>query len=331
MTETAQHDAIDLRLLDDWQRDFPLVSRPFAEIAAKLWLSESAVLARLAGLAGSGAISRVGATVRPNTIGASTLAAVAAPEDRVEEAAERIGAEPGVNHSYLREDRWNLWFVMTGPDRSHVDAALARISAAAGLEVLDLPLVRPFNIDLGFRLNGSGHLPPARADADLSALRPGDREILAGLTRGLALVAQPYAALARELGRPEVEVIARIAALVEAGIVSRLGVILRHRRLGWRANAMVVWRVPEEAVDAAGRALAAQAGVTLCYRRRPDPRWPYNLYSMIHARSRDEAEATLAGAAEGAGLAGLERRVLFSTRCFRQRGAMVLPDKEAAA
>lgn len=325
------HDALDLRLLDGWQRDFPLVPRPFAEIAAALWLSERTVLARLARLAETGAISRIGATVRPNTVGASTLAAVAAPEGRIEAVARTIGAEAGVNHSYLREDAWNLWFVMTGPDRAHVTEGLTRIAAATGLEVLDLPLVRPFNIDLGFGLAGAGHMPAPRAEADLSVLRPGDRDILAALTRGLDLVAEPYAALARDLARPEAEVIARIAALSDAGIVSRLGVIVRHRRLGWRANAMVVWRLPEAEADAAGEALAAQPGVTLCYRRRPDPRWPWNLYCMIHARSRDEALATLARAAAGAGLGALERRVLFSTRCFRQRGALVLPEKEAAA
>lgn len=324
-------DTLDFRLLDCWQRGFPLVARPFAAIGDTLWLCERDVLARVTRLADTGAISRVGATVRPNTVGASTLAAVAAPEARIEEVAALIGAEPGVNHSYLREDAWNLWFVMTGPDRARVAEGLARIGAATGLEVLDLPLVRPFNIDLGFRLNGAGHLPAPRAEADLSALRPGDREILGALTRGLPLVARPYAALGADLARPESEVIERIAALAEAGIISRLGIIVRHRRLGWRANAMVVWRVPDERADAAGLALAGQPGVTLCYRRRADPRWPYTLYCMIHARSRDEACGTLARATAEAGLDGLERRVLFSTRCFRQRGALVTPEKEAAA
>lgn len=324
-------DPLDLRLLDGWQRGFPLVPRPFAQIGAALGLGEAETLARLARLAGAGAISRVGATLRPNTVGASTLAAIAAPEVRIDEVARAIGAEPGINHSYLREAEWNLWFVMTGPDRAHVTDALARIAAATGLEVLDLPLVRPFNIDLGFQLDGVPHLPPARAEVDVTALRPGDREILAGLTRGLALVPRPYAALAAGLARPEAEVIARIAALTEAGIISRLGVIVRHRQLGWRANAMVVWQVPEATVDAAGERLAAQPGVTLCYRRRPDPRWPYNLYCMIHAKSREAALGTLDRAADGAGLAALPRRVLFSTRCFKQTGALVMPEKEAAA
>ena len=325
-------DPVDIRLLDGWQRAFPLVPRPFARIAAALGLAESEVLARLSRLAGTGAISRLGATVRPNTVGASTLAAIAAPPGRIDDASAAIAAEAGVNHAYEREDHWNLWFVSTGPDRDAVTAALARIAAAAGLEVLDLPLVRSFNIDLGFALDGSGGMVPARDGADLSALRPGDREILDRLTRGLTIVARPYAALARRLGRGEDEVIGRIGVLAAAGIISRLGLILRHRRLGWRANAMVVWRMPENAVDAAGVTLAAQRGVTLCYRRRPDPRhWPYNLYCMIHARSRAEAEETLSLATAVAGLEGYPRRILFSTRCFRQRGASLTRVEETAA
>ena len=319
---------LDRRLLDGWQRAFPLIPHPFAEIGVALGLPEGEVLERLTRLSAAGAISRIGATVRPNTVGASTLAAVAAPRGRIEDVATAIGAEPGVNHSYEREDPWNLWFVATGPDRAAVAAALGRIAAATGLEVLDLPLVRPFNIDLGFALDGAGGTAPPRAEANLS----GDREILDGLTRGLALVPRPYADLARGLDRSETDVIARIAALSHARIISRLGLILRHRRLGWRANAMVVWQVPEPAADEAGLALAAQPGVTLCYRRRPHPRhWPYHVYCMVHARSRNEAHATLARASDAVGLGALPRRVLFSTRCFKQTGARIARDREAAA
>ena len=95
---------------------------------------------------------------------------------------------------------------------------------------------------------------------------------------------------------------------------------------------MVVWQVPSEDVDHAGVSLAAVPGVTLCYQRRTDPeRWPYNLYCMIHARSRDEALTTLGRAAAEAGIANLPHRVLFSVRCFKQTGAMVVSEREAAA
>ncbi len=328
----APADTVDTALLGGWQRDFPLVPEPFAAIGAALGIGADTVLARLARLSERGAISRVGATLRPNVAGASTLAAVAAPEWQIEQVAAAIGAEPGVNHSYLRENDWNLWFVATGPDRPYVDATLARIGAATGLTVLDLPLVRPYHIDLGFALDGSAHGPGASAPADGSALRPGDPELLQALTGGLALVPRPFAALAGALGRSETEIIGRIRTLREAGVIARLGVIVRHRALGWRSNAMVVWQVPEADVDRAGATLAAQRGVTLCYRRRPDARhWPYNLYCMIHARGRDEALGRLGPAAEAAGLTALPHQVLFSVRCFKQTGAMVLDRNRATA
>jgi DNA-binding Lrp family transcriptional regulator len=282
------------------------------------------VIARLEHLTARAMIARVGATVRPNTAGASTLAAIAVPEARIETVAAIVGAEPGVNHSYLREDDWNLWFVATAPDRCALAATLARIGAATGLAVLDLRLVRPFNIDLGFRL-GAGRQAMARpGEPRLDALREADRPILQALTCGLALVPRPFAALAGALGRSEAAVIARIGALARAGILTRVGVIVRHRAIGWAANAMVVWDLPEAAIPAAGRALAAHPGVTLCYQRRTVPGvWDYPLYSMIHARSRAEALGVLAGAAALPALAGARHRALFSARCFKQTGALL--------
>ncbi|MDA7964471.1 AsnC family transcriptional regulator [Ruegeria sp.] len=324
-------DPIDRRLLDEFQRDFPITERPFQVLARALGLDEAEVLDRLTRMRATGRITRVGATIAPGAVSASTLAAVAAPEERLEEVAALIDAEPGVNHNYQREDMWNLWFVATGPDRAHVNATLARISRRTGLRVLDLRLLRPFNVDLGFRMTGSGHNIPAPRLPDPSALQDGDRALLQVLSSGLPLVADPYTLLARGLDRAPDEVTARIEALQAAGIISRLGVIVRHRALGWSANAMVVWDMPPEQVNRAGPALAAHPGVTLCYERNPvEDLWPYRLYSMIHARSRSEALAVLDGARALPELAGAQHKVLFSTRCFKQTGALIHAREVAA-
>ncbi|MBK0399467.1 AsnC family transcriptional regulator [Limibaculum sp. M0105] len=321
---TLSLDPRDHALLNDWQRDLPLEPRPFARIGAATGMSESEVLSRLQRLNAAGAISRVGGTFRPNTAGASTLAAVAAPDWRIDEVAEAIGRLEGVNHSYLREHAYNLWFVATGPDRAHVDATLARVRSETGLGVLDLPLVRPFNVDLGFSLDAQKAAPAPRRVADGFVLEAGDAEILQALSEGLAIEPAPFAELAARLGRDEDAVIARIAALSAAGVLSRLGVIVRHRALGWRSNAMVVWQVPEADIPRAGPALAATPGVTLCYQRRTvEGVWPYSLYCMIHARSRAEAIATLERAAVAAGLEQTPHEVLFSLRCFKQTGALI--------
>ena len=345
------HDTLQATLLEDWQRGLPLVPRPFEAIAERAGTTETRVIKELALLRASGAISRVGGVVRPNTLGASTLAAVAVPEFQTAELAALIATEPGVNHVYLRENDLNIWFVATGPDRDYVDGVLKRIAHRTGLDVLDLRLEQSYHIDLGFALDGSdareqaafahkSHDPsvpqhsvmaPARPAASTFAPEAGDPELVQALTDGLDLVPRPFLAAAAKLGRTEDDVIARIARLVDADVVPRVGVIVRHRALGWRSNAMVVWDVPHGDVDRAGLALAASPGINLCYRRTRYPEvWPYNLYCMVHARSRDEALSTLARASSAAGLDGVRRQILFSLRCFKQTGALVAAPKEAA-
>lgn len=322
-------DDLDLRLLDEFQRDLPLVPHPFAAMAVQLDTTEADVIARLHHLRDEGRIARVGATCRPNTAGASTLAALQVPQQRIEEVAALVGAEPGVNHSYQREDDWNLWFVATAPDAERLADSLSRIEAATSLPVLSLPLVRAFNIDLGFPLRGPRQSMGLDRPADMDAMQAGDAALMQALSTGLALERAPFAALARDLDRSEAEVLARIAALAEARLLTRVGVIVKHRALGWRENAMVVWQLPEAAIPAAGAALAAVPGVTLCYQRRCVPGvWDWPLFCMIHARARTEAMAVLDQARALPELAGVPHRILFSTRCFRQCGATIT---EAAA
>ena len=317
-------DPHDRRLLDEFQRDFPLVPRPFAALSAALGLTEADVIARLARLQAAGTVARVGGTVRPNTAGASTLAALAVPEARIEAVAALVGAEPGVNHSYLREDGWNLWFVATAPDAAGLQASLARIGVQTGLRVLSLPLLRAFNIDLGFRLTGARAALTTETRADTTALRPSDRPLLQAMAAGLPLVAQPFAALAADFGWTEAQVLNRLTRLSDARILTRIGIIVRHRAIGWAANAMVVWDVPETNMEPAGRALAALPGVTLCYQRQTVPGlWRHGLFSMIHGQSRADALTVLDAAHALPALAGIDHRVLFSTRCFKQTGALL--------
>lgn len=144
--------AIEYRLLNDYQRDFPLEPRPYARIASELGIDEDEVLACLAGLREAGAVSRVGAVIRPGTIGASTLAAMRVPDQRLEEVAAAVNAFPEVNHNYERDHAINLWFVITAPNGDRLAQVLDEIENKVGLEVIDLPLVTPFHIDLGFEL-----------------------------------------------------------------------------------------------------------------------------------------------------------------------------------
>ena len=158
-----------------------------------------------------------------------------------------------------------------------------------------------------------------------------DRELLGALEQGLGLVARPYARLAARVGLSELDVIARLRRLIANGIIRRFGVVVRHRALGYQANAMVVWDVPDEAVSETGRCLAALPFITLCYQRpRRLPDWPYNLFCMIHGRDRAAVETLIERATRHAGLADRPREILFSRRCFKQRGARYGAARKAA-
>ncbi|MGE5505529.1 MAG: Lrp/AsnC family transcriptional regulator [Actinomycetota bacterium] len=322
-------DDLDRRLLNDFQHDFPLVARPFAAIADVTDQTEAAVMARLAWLRLDGAVSRVGAVFRPHTVGASTLAAMAVPAERLDEVAALVSACPQVNHNYQRDHRLNLWFVVACADRAEVAAVLDGIGAATGLAVLDLPLVEDYHIDLGFDLGWGSHgLRSARpAPSTPPVLDARDLDLVGVLADGLPLVERPYRSLGAAIAMDEDEVLARLQAMIEAGAIRRFGVVVRHHELGFRANAMVVWDIPDDAVAHVGAQLAAMPQVTLCYRRpRRLPTWPYNLFCMVHGRDRSSVEAAIADF-------GLDypHAVLFSTRRFKQTGARYGRRAEKAA
>jgi DNA-binding Lrp family transcriptional regulator len=152
MDQGMELDDIDRRLLNDFQRDFPLSPRPYDAIAEMLGIDPDAVMARLDRLRRAGMISRVGAIVAPQRIGWSTLAAMAVPAARLADVADLVSAYPEVNHNYEREHRLNLWFVVTGPDAESVQRVLREIKARTGLMVLDLPMLDAYKLDLGFDL-----------------------------------------------------------------------------------------------------------------------------------------------------------------------------------
>lgn len=143
---------LDRRLLNDFQHDFPLSPTPYADMARALGVTEEEVLTRLQNLKNAGAVSRVGAVVRPNTVGVSTLAAMAVPPPRLEAVAALVNGYTEVNHNYEREHRLNLWFVATAPEAARLQAVLDDIAARSGCEVLSFPLVEDYHIDLGFDL-----------------------------------------------------------------------------------------------------------------------------------------------------------------------------------
>jgi len=141
------------QLLNDFQRDFPLSARPYQDIADRLGVTEEDVLSALTELNNQHFISRIGAIIPPNHIGVSTLAAMAVPELHLQTVADKISAHAEINHNYEREHRFNLWFVAIAADNDHLQAVIAAIEQETGYQVLQLPLLDDFFIDLGFKLD----------------------------------------------------------------------------------------------------------------------------------------------------------------------------------
>lgn len=319
---------LDFKLLNSFQHDFPLTARPFSVLAEQLDVDEATVIDRFQLLQDCGLISRIGPVFRPNAIGASTLAALAVPPERLETVATIVSAMPEVNHNYEREHRFNLWFVATASCEKQLHAALREIEATCQCgPVLVLPMIEDYHIDLGFDLSDHGlarfvaapGLPacvPSRAfRIDLDSQ---EQALVAALQNGLPLVPQPFA----RLGLPERAALTIMARWLEQGIIKRFGVVVRHHELGYTANAMAVWDVPDACVSDIGHRVATTGRVTLCYRRpRQLPEWQYNLFCMIHGKDRSEVEARIKVLADLCDLNAYPHNILFSRRRFKQRGA----------
>lgn len=324
MTPVAEVSPVEFRLLNEFQRNFPLVPAPWAALAAALGIAERDVQDALARWSARGVVSRVGAVFRPGVARSSTLAAMALPAADLAAAARIVNAFPEVSHNYERENRWNLWFVVAATDTFRLDAVLRQIEARVGTPVLRLPLVEEYHVDLGFPL---GREDPGNRRAVATFDRPpplsSDEEpLVAALEAGLPLVPRPFALVGAACGFDERRVIATLERWLAEGTLRRFGVVLRHRELGYGANAMSVWKVPDGEVREAGLRLACEPRVTLAYRRAESlPAWPYNLYCMVHGRERSEVTATLADLARRAGLERHPQAVLFSRQCFKQTGA----------
>ncbi|QLG61475.1 siroheme decarboxylase subunit beta [Halorarum salinum] len=325
-------DGVDARLVDDYQSGFPVAERPFRVVAGDLGIGEDEVVERVRRLRDRGVFRRFGAVLNPPVIGSSTLAAVRAPEDRFAEVAEVVNGYRQVNHNYRRDHEWNVWFVVTAGDRARRDEILAEIEAETGCDVLHLPMLTDFYIDLEFPVfnddsfaresiehtEASATRISEDAAGDLSDL---DARLLLEIQDGFPLSATPYRDVAGAVDADVDDVLAAVERLRERGCIKRIGCVVNHLVTGFRNNCMVVWDVPDDRLDELGERAGELPYVTLCYHRprRPEQGWEYNLFTMVHGR---EAEAVDAKVDElAADYLPFEHERLYSTETLKQTGA----------
>ncbi|MCG6936884.1 MAG: AsnC family protein [Gammaproteobacteria bacterium] len=162
----------------------------------------------------------------------------------------------------------------------------------------------------------------AEADKNILQLTENDRALIKAIEHGLPVVSHPYAEIAKQLQSTEQEVMARLQRLMDAGAIKRYGVVVRHKELGYKANGMVVWNIPDDKVAELGMCIGKYSCVTLSYRRpRRLPQWPYNLFTMVHGSSREGVREKVDEIISNCKLQDIEHTILFSTRRFKQRGA----------
>lgn len=322
---------VESALLHALQRGLPLESRPFAVLARSCGADESSALALLERLRAEGTLRRLGAVYDARRLGwKSALCAVRAGE-ALERLAAIAAAEPGVTHCYARRPLNahgaspypELWFTFAAP-AERFDAGLAALrEKMAPANIYALPATRRFKIDVVFdlrtrRRDESTAPGVARAADDFApvALTAEEWRLIRATQGDLEIRSDFFAAVAEKIGSTESAVLEKLCAWKASGVLRRLGAILRHRELGFKANGMCCWNPPENQVMEAGRKLASFPEVTHCYERPWTEIFPFRLYAMIHTPSFEETEKLFQTLSARAGL--VEGTVLLSVREFKK-------------
>jgi siroheme decarboxylase len=236
-----------------------------------------------------------------------------------------INAHPGVSHNYLRNHEFNLWFTLaTEPDSPlGVDGTLEALAAEAGAEsVRQLPTLKLFKIRMDLEMEGdtqtlaSAALATEPIELDPQPYDEFDIEVIKALQGDMPVVSEPYAPAALALGLEQERLLDHLAAMQERGLLRRVAAILYHRRAGFSANGMGVWKVPDESIHELGRQMAAVRGISHCYQRPTYADWPYSVFTMAHGRSKEECDAILDSIAEMTGIT--ERATLYSSTEFKK-------------
>jgi DNA-binding Lrp family transcriptional regulator len=325
-------DELDRRLLNLMQGRFPLEPRPYrrvAQLAAVDGVDERVVMARVRHLLDQRIIRQVTPIFDTRALGyASMLVAAKVDAEHPHRAAKAINAHPGVSHNYLRNHDFNLWFtIATEPDsKLGLEGTLETLAHEAGAtSVRQLPTLKLFKIRMDLEMEGDTRaLASAAVAADPVELAPQpyddvDVAAIRALQGDMPVIEEPYGPAAAALGVSQDRFLDHLAGMQERGLLRRVAAILYHRRAGFSANGMGVWKVPEERILDVGRQMAAVRGISHCYQRPTYEDWPYSVFTMAHGRSKEECDAILDSIARTHGIDGPgERATLYSSTEFKK-------------
>lgn len=329
-------DDIDARILNEIQREFPLVRRPFADLGARVGIGEQDMLERVRRLHAGDApvIRQISAIFDTRKLGYdSMLVALKVPSGQLEQAAAELNRNPGISHNYERSGQFNIWFTIAVP----ADAALSLEEQVARLawkvraeHYALLPTLALYKIGVqldverGAQSDARTTPPSARGGTKEEVLEvrasrmptPRDIELVRLLQRDVPLVPEPFVQWAAEASLALEPLIAEAQRFIAEGRMRRFAAVLRHQKAGFISNGMAVWKVPPERAEEVGRMMASFRAVSHCYKRPTYPHWPYSHFTMIHGRSEAEVEAVADAIAKETGVA--EHLVLYSLREFKK-------------
>jgi DNA-binding Lrp family transcriptional regulator len=325
----------DRRLLNVMQGSFPIAARPYRRVAELTGISEDQAMSRVQHLLDARIIRQVTPIFDTRALGySSMLVAAKVDPEYPHRAAAVINEHPGVSHNYLRNHEFNLWFtIATEPDsKLGLDGTLEVLAREAGAEsVRQLPTLRLFKIRMDLEMEGDTEALASTAESSPPVeLEPQpydelDVAVIRALQGDMPVVPEPYAPAAAECGLGQDRLLDHLAGMQERGLLRRVAAILYHRRAGFSANGMGVWRVPDEQILDVGCRMAAFRGISHCYQRPTYEDWPYSVFTMAHGRSKEECDAVLDAIAAETGIA--ERATLYSSTEFKKIRLLYFTDE----
>ncbi len=333
-------DETDKRLMNLLQSSFPLDPEPFALLASEAELEMDDVLTRTRRLLDERIIREITPIFDTRALGyESMLVAAKVDSEHPQRAAQIVNSHPGVSHNYLRTHDFNLWFTIATPPDSGLGLAgtLDVLMRETGAESMrELPTLTLFKINMNLEMEKGTEALAAAVEAapprELEAQPYDERDIavIRALQGPMQPVERPYDEAAAEVGMTTSQLLEHLRGMVDRKLLRRVAAILFHRRAGFSANGMGVWKVPEEEIMETGGRMASFRGISHCYQRPTYEDWPYSVFTMAHGRSKEECDAILDSIAEECGMGPDDRATLYSSTEYKKIRLHYFTDEYAA-
>ncbi len=292
-------------LLSVIQSGFPIVSRPFRQIAETIEFTEREVIDAIIYLLDEDVIRTFGPVFEARKLGyVSTLIAANVDSDRITDVAAAMMDIPEITHNYLREGRFNLWFTITARHKEIRDTILFRIKSFAGVNtLLNLPAQKVFKISAVWDVRNT-ETQKFDNDSEQKPLGEPEKKLVRLLQHDFPIIKKPFAAFAGSVGMKESDIIETVELWLKRGVIRRFGARLNHKKIGYTYNVLAAWAGDD--VEKWGEKFAKLDNVSHCYLRKSYDEWPFELYTMIHAKSEKEADKIIAAMKKNAPLATMK-------------------------